>query len=146
LPLNKVSNEVSKNAAAIFSDNEHNNILVYSSYSEFLLNEAKCQLAEIKSDILKAIVKNRPFYGVLTALLVVAFRGGPENWVLTPQFTEKMLSLLKDSVEFFLSTFSIKASNTGIYSIFIILKSLIYILLLPSIPLANINKILIFQY
>ncbi|KYN17248.1 PREDICTED: uncharacterized protein LOC108763497 [Trachymyrmex cornetzi] len=115
LPLNNISNEVSKNAAAIFSDNEHNNILVYSSYSEFLLNEAKCQLAEIKSDILKAIVKNRPFYGMLTALLAVAFRGGPENWVLTPQFTEKMLSLLKDAVEFFLSTFSIKASNT-VYS------------------------------
>ncbi|KYQ58294.1 Thyroid adenoma-associated protein like protein [Trachymyrmex zeteki] len=116
LPLNKVSNEVSKNiAAAIFSDNEYNNILVYSSYSEFLLNEAKCQLADMKCDILKAIVKNRPFYGVLTALLAVAFRSGPENWVLTPQFTEKMLSLLKDAVEFFLSTFSTKASNT-VYS------------------------------
>jgi len=103
-----------KDAAAIFSDNEYNNILVYSSYSEFLLNEAKCQLAQMKSDILKAIVRNKPFYGVLTALLAVSFRDGPENWILTPQFTEKILSLLKDAVDFFLSTFSTKTSNTGI--------------------------------
>lgn len=57
LPLN----EISKDTAGIFSDNEYNNILAYSSYSEFLLNEAKCQLAQMKSDILKAIVQNRPF-------------------------------------------------------------------------------------
>ncbi|XP_071553159.1 uncharacterized protein [Temnothorax nylanderi] len=111
LPLN----EVSKDTAGIFSDNEYNNILAYSSYSEFLLSEAKCQLAQMKSDILKAIVQNRPFYGVLTALLAVAFRGGPENWILTPQFTEEILNLLKDAVDFFLSTFSTKASNT-VYS------------------------------
>lgn len=111
LPLN----EVSKDAAVIFSNNEYNNILVCSSYSEFLLNEAKCQLAQMKSDILKAIVQNRPFYGVLTALLAVAFRGGSENWILTPQFIEEILDLLKDAVGFFLSTFSTKASNTGIY-------------------------------
>ncbi|KYM98336.1 Thyroid adenoma-associated protein like protein [Cyphomyrmex costatus] len=117
LPLYKTTNssDVFKNTAAIFFDNEYNNILVYSSYSEFLLNEAKCQLADMKSDILKAIVKNRPFYGVLTALLAVAFRGGPENLVLTSQFMEKILSLLKDAVEFFLSIFSAKASNT-VYS------------------------------
>lgn len=109
-------NEVSKNAAAIFSDND-NNILTYSSYSEFLLNEAKCQLRQMKSDILKAIVQNRPFYGVLTALLAVAFRGGPENWILTSQFTEEILDLLKNAVDFFLSMFSTKASSTGILPI-----------------------------
>jgi len=107
-------NDISKDAAAIFFDNEYNNILAYSTYSEFLLNEAKCQLAQMKSDILKAIVRNKPFYGVLTALLAVAFRGGPENWILTSQFTEKILSLLKDAVDFFLSTFSTRTSNTGI--------------------------------
>lgn len=107
-------NEDSKNSATIFSDNEYNNILAYSSYSEFLLNEAKCQLAQMKSDILKAIVHNRPFYGMLTALLAIAFRGGPENWILAPKFTEDILSLLKDAVDFFLSMFSTKASNTGI--------------------------------
>lgn len=110
LPLNEISK---KDTSAIFSDNEYNNILAYSSYSEFLLNEAKCQLGQMKSDILKAIVQNRPFYGVLTALLAIAFRGGPENWILAPQFTEEILNLLKDAVDFFLSTFSTKASNTG---------------------------------
>lgn len=69
----------------------------------------------MKSDILKAIVQNRPFYGMLTALLAVAFRGGSENWILTSQFTEEILNLLKDAVDFFLSMFSTKASNTGIY-------------------------------
>ncbi|XP_011875564.1 PREDICTED: uncharacterized protein LOC105566285 [Vollenhovia emeryi] len=107
--------EVSKDTAAIFSDNEYNNILTYSSYSEFLLDEAKCQLTQMKTDILKAIVQNRPFYGALTALLAVAFRDGPENWILAPQFTEEILNLLKDAVDFFLSAFSTKASNT-VYS------------------------------
>lgn len=86
----------------------------YSSYSEFLLNEAKCQLAQMQSDILKTIIQNGPFYGMMTALLAVAFRGGPENWILTSQFTEEILNLLKEAVDFFLSTFSTKTSHTGI--------------------------------
>lgn len=86
----------------------------YSSYSEFLLDEAKCQLAQMQSDILKTIVQNGPFYGMMTALLAVAFRGGPENWILTSQFTEEILNLLKEAVDFFLSTLSTKTSHTGI--------------------------------
>ncbi|XP_029158338.1 uncharacterized protein LOC114930628 isoform X2 [Nylanderia fulva] len=113
LPLN----EIYKDEAFILSHTEYNNFLAYSSYSEFLLYEARCQLAQMKSDILKAIVQNRPFYGVLTALLSVAFHAGPENWILTLQFTEEMLHLLKDAIDFFLSTLSAKASDTSqIYS------------------------------
>ncbi|KAL6260571.1 hypothetical protein P5V15_008092 [Pogonomyrmex californicus] len=108
-------NESHKDEIIIFSDNKHDNILAYSNYSEFLLNKAKCQLAQMKNDILKAIVQNKPFYGVLTALLTVAFRNGPENYILSSQFTEKILDLLKDAVNFFLSIFSTKASNT-VYS------------------------------
>lgn len=99
----------------IFSNAEHKNVLSYSSYSKFLLNEARCQLAQIKSDILKAIVQNKPFYGVLTALLTIAFRNGPENWILTSLFTEEVLNLLKDAINFFLSTLSTEASTTGAY-------------------------------
>lgn len=106
-------NEASKDVTAVFSNAEHGNIL---SYSKFLLNEARCQLAEMKNDILKAIVQNRPFYGVLTALLTVAFHNGPEDWILTPLFTEEVLSLLKDAVNFFLSALSTEASTTsGVY-------------------------------
>lgn len=109
LPLN----EINKNVVST-SNNEYNNILTDSSYSEFLLYEARYQLIQMKSDILKAIVQNRPFYGVLTALLSIAFRGGPESWILTSQFTEETLNLLKDAIDFFLSTLSMKASNTGV--------------------------------
>lgn len=112
LPLNDIYKD---KVASTFSHTEYNNILAFSSYSEFLLYEARCQLAQMKSDILKAIVQNRPFYGVLTALLSVAFRAGPENWILTLQFTEEMLNLLKDAIEFLLSTLSTKASDT-VYS------------------------------
>ncbi|XP_070527894.1 tRNA (32-2'-O)-methyltransferase regulator THADA isoform X2 [Cardiocondyla obscurior] len=108
-------NEITEDAAVKFFDNEYSNILVYSSYSEFFFNKAKCQLEQMKSDILKAIVQNRPFYGVMTALLAVAFRDGPENRILTQQFTEEILNLLEDAVDFFLSMFSTKASNT-VYS------------------------------
>ncbi|EZA60989.1 hypothetical protein DMN91_005366 [Ooceraea biroi] len=112
------SNEVLKDATAVFVDNEEANIVAYSNYSQFLLNEARCQLTEMKGDILKAIVENRPFYGVLTALLTVAFHSGPENWILTPGFTEEVLNLLKDAVNFFLSTLSTTASNTAYSSSF----------------------------
>ncbi|XP_072743363.1 uncharacterized protein [Anoplolepis gracilipes] len=110
LPLNEHHEDVD----STFSHSEYNNILAYSSYSEFLLYEAQCQLAQMKCDILKAIVQNRPFYGVLTALLSITFRAGPENWILTLQFTEEMLNLLKEATNFFLSMFT-KASDT-VYS------------------------------
>lgn len=106
LPLN----EIYKDVTSTFS----HNILAYSSYSEFLLYEARCQLVQMKSDILKAIAQNRPFYGVLTALLSIAFRAGPENWILTSKFTEEMLYFLKDAINFFLSTLSTKTSDTGV--------------------------------
>lgn len=85
-----------------------------SSYSEFLLGMARQQLTLMKSDILKAVVQNCPFYGTLTALLAVTFRAGPENRSLTPQFTEDVLSLAKDATDFFLSTLFMKQSNTGV--------------------------------
>ncbi|XP_070171070.1 uncharacterized protein [Polyergus mexicanus] len=103
-------NEIYKDVTSTFS-HECNNILAYSSYSEFLLHEARCQLAQMKSDILKAIAHNRPFYGVLTALLSIAFRAGPENWILTSEFTEEILYFLKDAINFFLSTLSTKTSD-----------------------------------
>ncbi|XP_012521796.1 uncharacterized protein LOC105828129 [Monomorium pharaonis] len=107
LPLNEIFEDV----AGLFSKDEHI-VLVYSSYSEFLLNEAKKQLGQMKSDILKAIVKNTPFYGMLTALLAIAFRGGPEKSILQLKFTEEILCLLGNANDFFLSTFSTKSSNT----------------------------------
>nr|XP_012228384.1 PREDICTED: uncharacterized protein LOC105675675 isoform X2 [Linepithema humile] len=110
-------NETSKDVPVIFSNAEHN-ILSYSSYSKFLLDEARCQLAQVKSDILKAIVQNRPFYGILTALLTIAFRNGPENWILTSLFTEEVLNLLKDAINFFLSALSTEASTTDYSSSF----------------------------
>lgn len=105
--------EKDKDTAATCFDNEYNSILAFSSYSEFLLKEAQHQLTQMKRDILKAVVQNRPFYGVLTALLAIAFRAGPESWILTPQFTMNVLRFLKDAVDFFLSTLSTETSDTG---------------------------------
>lgn len=97
-----------------FQNDQHNDIYVCSSYSELLLNEARKQLVHMKEDMLKAITYHKPFYGVLTALLTVAFRGGPENQILTPQFRKNVLHLVKDSVDFFLFTLSTETSSTGI--------------------------------
>lgn len=90
----------------------------HSSYSKYLLNEAQQQLMKMKKDILKGIVQNGPFYGALSALLVIAFRSGPESWILTPRFTKDVLDFLEDAVEFVLSTLSTKTSNTGINAYF----------------------------
>lgn len=94
--------------------NENHN---YSRYSDFLLNQAGSQLTQMKDDILKAIVHNTPFYGVLTALLNVAFRTGPETRCVTLEFIEETLHLLKDAVDFFLSVLSSKSENRGIFYI-----------------------------
>ncbi|XP_014468561.1 PREDICTED: uncharacterized protein LOC106741269 isoform X2 [Dinoponera quadriceps] len=87
-------------------------------YSELLLNTARQQLILMKGDILKAVVQNYPFYGTLTALLMVAFRAGPESQSLTPQFMEEVLNLSKDATDFFLSTLFMKQSNTAYSSSF----------------------------
>ncbi|KZC06123.1 PREDICTED: uncharacterized protein LOC107194452 [Dufourea novaeangliae] len=89
-----------------------------SSYTDFLFHEAASQLTEMKQDILKAIVQNKPFYGVLTALLNITFRNGPENSCLTLEFVKKLLHLLKDASNFFLSILSSKSENTEYSSSF----------------------------
>lgn len=92
---------------------EHINCNHYLKYSDFLFNEANNQLMKMKEDILKSIVQNEPYYGVMTALLNIAFQNGPEKRYTTFEFVEKLLSLLEDAVEFFLSIISSKSENRG---------------------------------
>lgn len=97
-------------------------------YSDFLFNEATNQLIQMKEDVLRAIVQNKPFYGVMTALLNIAFQNGQESSNISLEFIEKILYLLEDATDFFLYIFSSKSKNTGIfYSIS--LKSKIYLAL-----------------
>lgn len=101
---------------AAFCDDKQNNMCleyVSLSYSEYLLSMARQQLILMRNDILKAVVQNCPFYGMLTALLAVAFRDGPERRNLTPQFTEEVLNFSKGAVDFFLSTLFMKQTDTG---------------------------------
>ncbi|XP_078038510.1 uncharacterized protein LOC144470832 [Augochlora pura] len=90
---------------------KYTNYANYSSYSDFLLNEAANQLTQMKEDLLKAIIQNKPFYGVLAALQNIVFPNGPEHNRLTLEFTERILSMLKDATSFFLSTLSSKSEN-----------------------------------
>ncbi|XP_053978286.1 uncharacterized protein LOC128876172 [Hylaeus volcanicus] len=103
---------------AICDRNKHKNCNSYTRYSEFLLNESANQLAQMKTDILKAIVQNKPFYGMLTALLNIAFQNGPEYCYLTAEFVEKILHLLENATNFFLSVLSSKSENTEYSSSF----------------------------
>lgn len=87
-------------------------------YSDFLFNEAKSQLTQMKDDVLKAIVQNKPFYGVMTALLNIAFQNGQESSDISSEFIEKVLYLLEDATDFFLYILSSKSENTGtVYSV-----------------------------
>ncbi|XP_020289148.1 uncharacterized protein LOC109857328 isoform X2 [Pseudomyrmex gracilis] len=116
LPLNEPENV---NAIdVVFSDDAREMRSCYQSYSHLLLDETTNQLAEMKSDILKAVVQEKPFYGPLSALLAIAFRAGPESWIVTSEFTEKLLNLSRDAVDFFLSALSTKTSNTAYSSSF----------------------------
>ncbi|XP_012149072.1 uncharacterized protein LOC100876028 [Megachile rotundata] len=87
------------------------NNIVYLQYSDFLFTEASSQLIQMKEDMLKAIIQNKPFYGVLSALLSIVFQNGPENICLTLEFIEKILFLLEDATDFFLSVISSKSEN-----------------------------------
>nr|XP_033188778.1 uncharacterized protein LOC117156129 isoform X2 [Bombus vancouverensis nearcticus] len=87
-------------------------------YSDFLFNEATNQLMQMKEDVLKAIVQNKPFYGVMTALLNIAFQNGQESSNISSEFIEKILYLLEDATDFFLYIFSSKSKNTEYSSSF----------------------------
>ncbi|EFN80006.1 Thyroid adenoma-associated protein [Harpegnathos saltator] len=110
-----------EDSTAIFSGDEFNDIVNLKraslNYSTVLLCLARQQLTLMKSDILKAVAENRPFYGMLTALLAITFRAGPESRSSStdPEFTGEVLNLSKDAADFFLSTLFMKQSNT-VYS------------------------------
>lgn len=93
----------------------------YNNYSDFLFDEATSQLIQMKKDILKAIVQNKPFYGVLTALRNIVFQNGPENICLTSKFIKKILVLLVDATDFFLSVLSSKSENKGTFNLILII-------------------------
>lgn len=92
---------------------DHKDYNNHLKYSDFLFNEAVNQLIQMKQDVLKAIVQNKPFYGVMTALLNTAFQSYQKNFNITFEFTEKILYLLEDAVHFFLDILSSKSENTG---------------------------------
>lgn len=101
----------------------------YLKYSHFLYNEATNQLMQMKEDILKAIVQNKPFYGMMTALLNITFQNNQENFNINIEFIEKILYLLEDAIDFFLYIFSSKSENKGIFyliSIKIYLKNVVF--------------------
>lgn len=82
-------------------------------YSHFLYNEATDQLIKMKEDILKAIVQNKPFYGMMTALLNITFQNNRKSCNISIEFIEKILYLLEDAINFFLYIFSSKSENKG---------------------------------
>lgn len=92
----------------------HNDCNNYLKYSYFLYNEAASQLMQMKKDILKAIVQNKPFYGMMTALLNIIFQNNQKSFNISIEFIEKILYLLEDAIDFFLYIFSSKSENKGI--------------------------------
>lgn len=83
------------------------------SYMRFLYREAVHQLIQVKNDVLKAATKNTPFYGVVTALLMVGFGNGPERQLMTETFLKEVMTLCEDATNYFLHAFSAKSSNPG---------------------------------
>ncbi|KAK2578215.1 hypothetical protein KPH14_009760 [Odynerus spinipes] len=89
-----------------------------NSYHEFFFHEAQKQLLQMKQDILKAIIHNAPFYGILIAMLNTNFRHSLEYCKPPLYFIEKLLDFLDDAVNFFLSILSSKSENTECASSF----------------------------
>ncbi|XP_076752262.1 uncharacterized protein LOC143424222 [Xylocopa sonorina] len=83
----------------------------YSRYSDLLFEEAASQILQMKKGILKAIIQDKPFFGAITALSNILFQNGLESSNLSLEFMEKVLYLLEDAVEFFLSILSSKSVN-----------------------------------
>ncbi|KAI4477006.1 hypothetical protein M0804_013186 [Polistes exclamans] len=89
-----------------------------NSYYEFFLYEAEKQLLQMKEDILKAIVHNRSYYGILTAMLNINFQRDQENCTPPLNFIKKLMDFLDDAITFFLSIFSSKSTTTKYASSF----------------------------
>lgn len=85
----------------------------HTQYIEYLLHEADNQLMDVKVDILRAAMQNSPFHGALTAILNVGFRNQYQTESLTAEFTENLLALLENAVDYLLSLLSSKSKNCG---------------------------------
>ncbi|XP_012275512.1 uncharacterized protein LOC105697086 isoform X2 [Orussus abietinus] len=80
-----------------------------TNYVDFYYHDAKQQLIQIKQDILKAIIQGSPFYGSIMGILAVGFLESELNVKQT--FAIKLLSLLEEATDFFLSLLNSKSSN-----------------------------------
>lgn len=98
---------------AEFITNKCEKSTLCNSYYEFFLCEAQKQLLQMKEDILKAIVHNGSFYGILTAMLNCNFEDGLENCTPPLNFIKNLLDFLDDAITFFLSILSSKSATTS---------------------------------
>ncbi|CAK9832236.1 Thyroid adenoma-associated protein homolog [Anthophora retusa] len=83
----------------------------FSKYSDYLLAAAVYQLHIMKASMNTAVITGKPFYGVMTALLNIAFQNGMESSYLTLEFIEKLLDVLEDAVDLVLPRLSMKSNK-----------------------------------
>lgn len=106
-------NSIEKNFKSELKFYEH--LEEFQHYIQFLFQESNRQLQIVKNDIFKAVIQNTPFYGALTAFLMVGFYDGPENHLITEIFLKQTLDMTENAANFFLNSFSSKSSNLGNY-------------------------------
>ncbi|CAK9817181.1 Thyroid adenoma-associated protein homolog [Anthophora plagiata] len=83
----------------------------FSKYSDYLLTVAVYQLHTMKASMNMAVITGKPFYGVMTALLNIAFQNGLESSYLTLEFIEKLLDVLENAVDLVLPRLSMKSNK-----------------------------------
>ena len=107
-PLKEVNKENLATNSKMFITAEY-----FDCYLKFLFEEAKQQLILTKHDILKSATHNTPFYGVVSALLMIGFSDGSESRHVSHAFLEDLTNMAENAVNFFLNAFSSKSSNLG---------------------------------
>lgn len=100
---------------AKIEDSVYRTLTKHSSYALFLLNLAENQLQCVKTDILKAATHKTPFYGVMSAISKLLFRGGVESRLVNERFLEEFLNFAFGSVDYFLNVLSSKSNSGKIY-------------------------------
>lgn len=105
----------SKNTQAVLSS--ENVIQTYNGLaplSVFLLTQADAQLTSLKGDIFQAASSGSPLHGTITALIHLATQSdGPECGCMSVEEVNRTVTLLEQTVSFFLDFLAAKSASTA---------------------------------
>lgn len=84
-----------------------------AKFIDLLIQIAQEQLPQVKNDVLHSLETNKPFYGVVIAIMEITFKSNIVKCSLSQKHAEQVLDLIEDAVKHFISLLSSNGEQTG---------------------------------